>query len=138
MSETLHRPIWCCGCSAEVQARLTDGLEVRPAYPQEAGLPFWRCDTCGNFVECLYRTKDRTRPRGNIPTPELKQARLHISSLLDPMWKTRGEAANWTEQRRVLYSAISERIGREFHVGEIKTIEEAREAYRIIREISRG
>lgn len=124
------RTLYCCACQADVQARLTDGREVYPHRPDLAGLPFWRHDACGGFVGCHHRTANPTRPLGNIPTPELRQARRHIHALLDPLWR-RGLMA-----RSTMYRAISREIGREYHTAELRTIEEARKVYRIIRRIA--
>jgi hypothetical protein len=117
--------IYCCGCGKDVDARLTNGREIYPHRPDLAGLPFWRCDACRNFVGCHHQTKDRTRPLGCIPTAELKNARKHLHALIDPIWQT-GKMS-----RRELYKALSRDIGREYHTAEIRTIDEARNVYRI-------
>lgn len=85
--------IYCCGCEKKVPARLTDGAEIYPHRHDLSGLPFWKCDTCGNFVGCHHKTKNRTRPLGCIPTPEIKEARKRIHSLLDPL------LARWIEKK---------------------------------------
>jgi len=121
--------IRCCGCGGEkIKARLTDGGEIYPHRKDLHGLPFWKCDACGNFVGCHYKTKNRTQPLGCIPTPELKKARQHIHQLLDPIWES-GKM-----KRKELYAAISERIGWKYHTAQIRSVEEAREIYRIVRE----
>ena len=131
MSDDRRRPIYCCGCNAFVQARLTDGSEVYPHRPDLASLPFWRCDDCRNYVGCHHKTRNRTRPLGNIPTPELRSARQHIHAILDPMWKRGGMS------RGAIYDAISAAIGREYHTGEIRSLDEAREVYRIVKEMTK-
>lgn len=125
------QPIYCCGCGAEVQARLTDGREIYPHRPDLAELPFWRCDACGNHVGCHHKTSDRTRPLGNIPTPELRKARQHIHALLDPLWRSRKIS------RRKIYGHISTALGRQYHTAELRTIDEARAVYRIVQTIAR-
>jgi inhibitor of KinA sporulation pathway (predicted exonuclease) len=37
--------------------------------------------------------------------------------------------------RRALYKAISEAMGREFHTAKIRTVEEARGAYRVAKRV---
>jgi len=37
--------------------------------------------------------------------------------------------------RKTLYATISKRLGRKFHTAEIRSIEEAREIYRLIRSL---
>lgn len=122
--------IYCCGCQEKVEARLTDGREIYPHRGDLADLPFWKCDTCGNFVGCHHKTKDRTRPLGCIPTPEIKNARKHIHRILDPLWKS------GRYNRGKLYGIISERIGWEYHTASIRSVEEAREIYKIVKELA--
>jgi len=125
--------LFCCQCQTDVEPRLTDGREVYPHRPDLADLPFWKCDTCGNHVGCHHKTKDRTRPLGNIPTKELKTARQHIHRILDPIWK------NGTMPRGKLYARIARALGiTEYHTAEIKTLEEARRVYVVVRDISRA
>lgn len=126
------RRIYCCACGTEVDARLTDGREVYPHRPDLAALPFWRHDACGGFVGCHHKTTNRTRPLGNIPTPELRNARRHIHALLDPLWQS------GRFKRGAIYRAISQEIGREYHTAEVRTLDEARQVYRIVRRIAAG
>lgn len=49
--------IHCCGCGETVTARLTDGREIYPHRQDLSGLPFWKCDTCGNYVGCHREIK---------------------------------------------------------------------------------
>ena len=124
------RQIYCCGCQTKVEARLTDGSELYPHRPDLAQLPFWKCDECGNHVGCHHKTKNRTQPLGCIPTPEIKNARQHIHRILDPLWKSK------RYKRREIYAMISERVGWTYHTAQLRSVEEAREVYRIIREIA--
>lgn len=123
--------LWCCQCQADVQARLTDGREVYPHRLDLANLPRWKCDGCGNSVGTHHKTTDPTRPLGNIPSSELKRARMHIHSLIDPAWKSK------RIRRGKLYAEIGRRLGYEYHTGEIKTVEEARRVYRVALELMR-
>ena len=122
--------LYCCACGKDVSARLTDGSEIYPHRPDLYALPFWRCDGCGNYVGCHHKTNNRTAPLGCIPTPEIKNARNHIHALLDPIWQS-GKMG-----RKQIYAAISERVGWKYHTAKIRSIEEAREIYRIVRKIS--
>lgn len=116
--------LWCCSCAEYVEARLTNGAEVYPHRGDLSDLPFWRCDKCGNWVGCHHKTKNRTKPLGNIPSPELKKARGHIHALIDPLWKSRRIG------RRELYQAMSDKLGWNYHTASLRTIDEARKAYR--------
>jgi len=124
--------IYCCSCAQDVDARLTDGGEIYPHRSDLSALPFWKCDTCGNFVGCHHKTDKPTRPLGVIPTPEIKRARSHIHQLIDPAWK------NGKIKRGKLYAMISKQLGYQYHTGEIKTIEDARNIYRVSRDIIRS
>lgn len=122
------RQIYCCGCKASVSARLTDGQEIYPHHPDLSTLPFWKCDACKNYVGCHHKTKDRTRPLGNIPTSEIRNARKHIHAILDPLWKSDGH------QRNEIYQKLSEHMGFEYHTAELCTVEDARKAYAFIKQ----
>ena len=120
------RKIWCCGCGDHVSARLTDGSEIYPHRSDLTEIPFWKCDSCGNFVGCHHKTRDRTKPLGSIPTPELREARKQLHFLIDPLWR------NGRRSRKALYAAISMKLGREYHTAEVNTIEEANKVREIV------
>lgn len=125
--------LYCCGCNDKVEARLTDGSEIYQHRPDLYSLPFWKCDTCGNFVGCHHKTKNRTAPLGCIPSPEIKDARIHIHALLDPIW----QSGRMT--RKAVYFDIAKKIGRKsYHTANIRTLDEARQVYKIVQEIRRG
>ncbi len=124
------RTLYCCECSRDVEARLTTGAEIYPHHPDLAELPFWRCDACGNYVGCHHKTKDRTRPLGNIPNQAIRNARKHIHRILDPLW------GSSRLKRGHIYGRISAALGYQYHTAEIKTVEEARRVYAIVRQIA--
>lgn len=121
--------IYCTGCEEDVEARLTNGKERYPHRPDLYDIPFWRCDDCGNYVGCHHKTSNPTRPLGVIATPEILDARKKIHALLDPLWREgrikRGKA----------YAYVSNRLGYQYHNGEIRTLEEARTIYRIVAQL---
>jgi hypothetical protein len=83
---------------------------------------------CGNFVGCHHKTKDRTKPLGNIPTKEIKAARQHIHRILDPIWQ-KGEMP-----RGKIYATIAREMEiTQYHTAEITTIEDARKVYAIVK-----
>lgn len=122
--------IYCCECKFDVEAILISGREVYPHRQDLYELPFWSCPYCNNTVGCHHKTNNRTKPLGVIANQEMKNARQHIHNILDPLWKSGG----WT--RNKLYKHISKIIGYEYHTAEIKTIEEARNLYKIIKELT--
>lgn len=128
--EVVTMLIFCCGCGDTVEARLTDGTEMYPHRPDLSSLPFWRCDTCRNFVGCHHKTKNRTVPLGCIPTKELKKARQYIHGILDPLWKEGGMT------RREVYALIAKKLGKVgYHTAGIRSVEEARQVYRAVQTI---
>ena len=125
------RTLFCTGCGCDVQSRLTNGAEIYPHRKDLSDLPFWKCDGCNNFVGCHHKTKDRTRPLGCIPTPEIKKARQEIHRIIDPIWKS-GRIG-----RRELYCMLAHVLDlEEYHTAEIRSVEQARDVYRAAREIS--
>ncbi len=126
------RSIYCAGCGKDVQARLTYGTEIYPHRGDLAELPFWKCDTCGNYVGCHHKTDNPTRPLGIIPTKELKTARMQIHALLDPLWK------EGTWGRRTLYARLTDVLGYQYHTANIRSVEEAERVIKAIKEITNG
>lgn len=121
--------IYCCGCEKFIYARLTLGMEIYKERKDLWALPFWVCDGCKNYVGCHHKTNDPNKPLGNIPTPEIRNARKHIHKILDPLWKE-GEIP-----RKKLYGDLSNKLGYQYHTAEIKSLEDARKVYKIILEI---
>ena len=111
--------IYCCGCGKEVEARLTNGTEIYPHRSDLADLPFWKCDTCHNYVGCHHKTKDRTKPLGCIPTAHIRNARSQIHALIDTVC----EEKRLTKTK--VYKALSRNLGYEYHSGNISSMEEA-------------
>ena len=114
----MEKLIYCCNCEKEVSARLTDGREIYPHRDDLYHLPFWICDTCGMCVGCHHKTNDPTRPLGNIPSPEIQQARKKIHALLDPIWKSGAITRNRA------YKYISDCIGWRYHTAKIRNMQE--------------
>lgn len=130
---TINIPVelYCCGCQKKVFPRLTDGQEIYPHRPDLYDLPFWKCDTCGNFVGCHHKTENRTRPLGCIPTNEIKKARKEIHKILDPIWQ------NSDISRNKVYTMLSKELGWRYHTAKIRSIEEARTVYKLVQKISK-
>lgn len=130
--EGIGMKLYCCACGEDVEARLTDGSEIYPHRTDLHSLPFWKHDKCGNFVGCHHKTKNRTAPLGCIPSAEIKEARKHIHALLDPLWQS-GKIG-----RKQIYDLIAKQVGWKYHTAKIRTIDEARTVYRVVKEISSG
>lgn len=121
----------CCGCLTEVEAYLTDGLEIYPHRKDLKDLKFWKCPKCENYVGCHSKTENKTKPLGCIATPEIKKGRQEIHKILDPLWKSK------RIDRKEVYAEISNELGWQYHTAKIRTIEEAREVYKIILRIKK-
>lgn len=123
------RTIWCTGCNEDVQARLTDGGERYPHRPDLKDIPFWKCDTCGNYVGCHWRTATPTLPLGCIATPEILDARKKLHALIDPIWK------GGRLKRGQVYAHMTNKLGYNYHNGEIRSMDEARTIWKIAVEL---
>ena len=122
--------IYCCGCTKNVEARLTDGAEIYPHRSDLKSLPFWKCDDCLNYVGCHHKTENRTQPLGVIPTKDLMKARRHIHALIDPIFQS-GKMT-----RKQIYKNLSDGLGWKYHTAKIKSIEEARQVYKIAKTLT--
>jgi len=111
--------IFCNACKIKAECRLTDGREIYPHRKDLAALPFWKCDTCGNYVGCHHKTDNRTNPLGTIPTEETRKARSMVHRHIDPMW-SKGLIG-----RKELYGKLSAHIGKTYHTANITTMDEA-------------
>jgi len=116
--------IYCCGCKSDVEARLARGNEIYPNREDLAKLAFWKCDHCNNYVGCH---RGGIKPLGVIATAELMAARRRIHKLLDPIWKS-GKIS-----RGKLYRRISEELGYSYHTAQIRSLEEARRVWAVIK-----
>jgi hypothetical protein len=75
------KTIYCSCCETKVQAKLTMGDKIYNN-SKFKDIPFWKCQTCSNFVS---QRKEKTKTGENIlviPTPELRKARMEILKLL--------------------------------------------------------
>lgn len=126
---TQRKRIYCCECKRCVKARLTDGSEIYPHRVDLGKLPFWKCDKCGNHVGCHHKTETPTQPLGVIANKEIRDVRQHLHALIDPIWK------GGYLTRKELYRRIGQTLGYEFHVAEIRTVEEGHEVWRAVKAI---
>lgn len=118
--------LYCCGCQETVEATLVNGATIYPHRKDLHTLPFWQCPACCNYVGCHHKTDEPTKPLGCIPTKAIKQARMRIHELADPLWK------DGFIKRAALYREISKLIGYTYHAAEIRTIDEARKIEEVV------
>lgn len=113
--------IYCCNCKKYIKARLTKGKEIYPHREDLKFIPFWKCDTCKGYVGCHYKTNTPTAPLGCIPSPEIKEYRTKIHTVIDPFWrKCKGKTKN--KMRTYIYKDISDFLGYEFHSAKIRDL----------------
>ncbi len=123
MSEFIKMKISCYVCGKITDANLVKGNIIYPHRPDLYNLNFYQCPDCKSYVGTH---KDSNKPLGSIVTKEVKNARISIHNLIDPIWKTE------KIKRKKLYKKISNSLGYEYHTGNIETIKKARKIYRII------
>ena len=114
--------LFCCGCKEMVEPRLTNGKEIYPHRKDLHKLPFWKCDKCENYVGCHHKTKNRTKPLGSIPTPEVRKIRRELHENIDDTWKNLKLCS-----RGKIYSLISKHLGKEYHSANVNSKEESSE-----------
>lgn len=122
--------IFCVECNKKVTPRMVSGNVVYPHRRDLAHKRFWQCVHCKNFVGCHENSnKNKLRPLGVIANRELKQARIQIHNIIDPLW--RGGKLTRSE----IYVALSQELGYQYHTGELRSMEEARRVYKIVSDI---
>lgn len=127
-----RKKIYCCGCEKTVKAKLITGKEAYPTEERLHDLPFWQCVTCKNHVGCHHKLSNRIVPLGCIPTRQIRKARIIIHEIMDPLWKC------GLIKRDDIYELMSDRLGYDFHVAEIKTIKEAKKIINELKLIREG
>jgi hypothetical protein len=86
-------------------------VENKEIYGRNYGKSYmiWLCRLCEAYVGCHKNTK---KPLGTMANASLRKMRIHIHSLIDPIWKS------GIMSRKDLYKKLSDYMGKEFHVGE--------------------
>ncbi len=115
--------LYCVECKKVIDTIQKTGKEIYPHREDLYKKIFYECPICKNYVGCH---KDTNRPLGCIPNKELKNARQHIHTKLDGLWKSK------LIGRTEIYKRLSRSLGYTYHTGNTKTIEECREIYRIL------
>ena len=122
--------IYCCQCEKDVAANRVKGKYIYPHRIDLMSIDVWQCPTCSNYVGCHSKSKTPFKPLGVIPSKGLRIARTHIHRLLDPLW------INKIITRDALYKLLAKSLGiSEFHTAEIRTLEDARIVYKILKKI---
>lgn len=107
--------IYCCNCEKEVEAREIPATNIYPHRIDLQGKWFYRCTHCSEYVGA----KRLGEPLGCIPTPEVRQLRVTIHDRIDSIVEDKSLTT------AMVYRYLSEKVGEEFHTGNVKSIEEA-------------
>lgn len=126
MGRKSKNAIFCVACKKHIQPQRCTGETVYPNRPDLYAKQFFVCPYCGNYVGAHADG----RPLGTIPTLELRRARIMVHSLIDGYWLPTRD----TNKRRELYAAISNHIGKEYHTGELNSIDECNKVIKFYRE----
>jgi hypothetical protein len=130
MTNSTPIKIFCVECDKKITPRLVYGNVVYPKSPKLAHKRFWQCVSCKNFVGCHENAnKNKMRPLGVIANRELKQARIAIHNVIDPIWR------NGKLTRSEIYASLGRELGYPYHTGELRSMEEARRVYKLVAEI---
>ncbi len=115
------KAIYCCSCNKEILANKITGEKIYNHREDLYHLIFWQCPFCELYVGSHKETNE---PLGIIPTKEMKDLRIEIHNILDPLWKdgkiTRGK----------IYRRMSGFLKKEYHTASLSTIEEHQNALR--------
>jgi hypothetical protein len=117
--------IYCTGCKKDVFPELITGKEIYfKASKDYSKRWFYRCLFCKAYCGCHGGGRP---PLGALATKEMRNARQEIHKILDPMWMGKKTS------RSKIYKKLSDSLGYTYHTAEIKTIEDARIIYRVIK-----
>ena len=106
---------YCCECKKSIECELVDGDVIYPHRPDLYHLHFYRCPLCGNY------TGKYDGERVVLPTKHIRNCRHEAHRALDKIWKDRKKKTKY-------YAYMSNRLGRNFHWGEVECDEVADKA----------
>lgn len=111
--------VFCVCCGKFVDAVLTSGAKIYPHREDLRDKRFYQCPACGNYVG----THKDGRPLGTIPTPELRDYRQRVHSIIDQHWLPTRDV----NKRKQLYADLTRFLGKEYHTGTLATVEECQQ-----------
>ena len=107
--------IYCCECKKYIESKLVTGDIIYPHRKDLYKKKLHMCPICGNYVGCHPNTNT---PLGSIPNAIIRQYRMNVHNILDPLWK------NGLINRSKLYKQLSKILGYTYHTGNINSYEE--------------
>ena len=128
-------------------AQLVTGADIYRGSPELASKPYWRCEPCQTWCGCHAGTN---KPLGIPADKATRDARQHVhKDVLDPLWQGAINALGYEPEdekaraiirnvaRKRVYEYLANRMGltrAETHTG-LFSIEQCRQAYRILRDV---
>lgn len=106
---------YCCECKKSIECELVNGNVIYPHRPDLCDLELFRCPICGNY------TGKYEGERIVLPTKHIRICRYMAHRALDKIWKDKKKKAEY-------YTYMSNRLGRDFHWGEVECDEVADKA----------
>ena len=113
----MYRSIFCHICNLKTKSKLTSGKQIYPHRKDLATKPIWQCTICKSYVGCH---PDTINPLGSIVGSKVKQMRIQVHAMLDPIWQS------GTISRAKLYKELSNELGWKYHTASIRSVAEAR------------
>lgn len=121
------RQIFCCQCNTRVNAVKVTGFVIYHHRQDLWEKVFYQCPHCKAYVG----THSDGSPLGVIPSKELREARVRVHNVIDPLWKS-GKI-----KRGKLYGMIARHFGlKAYHTGEIGTVEFADRVIEYVKKIN--
>lgn len=117
--------VFCCICNKEVDAVETPGHCIYPGCEEFRGRIYLTCPRCSGYVG----THRDGSPLGCIPTPDMRAKRAAIHKRIDAIISQKRLSAH------LVYRYLSEKLGYEYHTGNVKTDEEAARVSELLSEL---
>lgn len=112
--------IYCCTCEKDMEALLVPAKEIFGTKANNLNGGYWRCVKCNSYCGTHNKGRKVLSPLGSMAGPEIRNARIRIHRILDPLWMRK----NAKLTRKKVYKMLSRAIGRDYHTAELRTLEE--------------
>jgi hypothetical protein len=118
--------VFCCVCDSDVTVNRVTGRDIYPHRKDLYHLSLIQCSRCNSHAGCHQKSG---KPLGSIPTPELRKLRVQLHARFDYLWKSKQLA------RAEAYRQMGEILGKEFHIGEVRSVAEYEQVVAAINKI---
>lgn len=120
--------VLCQECNKMVEAKIVKGDVIYPHRTDLYHLDFFQCPICGNYKE-IQQGEKNSKLLIVLPTPEVRQARMRVHNIIDPLWKSK------KIKRDEIYKRLSKELHCDYHNNNCIDLERLEKAYRIALEI---